>query len=88
MIFHTPNMMKFSQGPEIFKPNKRKLVLPKDGKVVHPFETINEEVKWIPKPLKILLYVLLGLGVIVGLFFLFVWLIASGVSTVGEGLGF
>ncbi len=42
----------------------------------------------LPKPLKIVLYVLLGLGVIVGLFFLFLYVLASGCETVGTGLGF
>lgn len=89
MSFHTPNMMKLGQGPEKSKPNKKKVVLPENGKVVHPFETIDEEVKWrIPKWLKIVLYILLGAGTIIGLFFLFLYILVSGCETVGKDLGF
>ena len=40
------------------------------------------------KVLKVLLWVLLGLGVLVGLFFLFLYIMVSGCETVGKGLGF
>ena len=96
MTFHTPNMMKLKRKTGWGKPqpNKRKVVLPKDGKVTNPFETIEietngEKVKTgIPKPLKIGLYVLLGIGIIFGLFFLFCWGTIDFVGNVGKGVGF
>ena len=40
------------------------------------------------KPLKILLWVLLGVGILIGAFFLFCWGMIEFVGDVGKDLGF